>query len=328
MNASDVALQDISREYFKHIYEDSPITFYDKKTGNQLGATLKVIPKDPGQGSKEILYFIKTHQYGSTFISSCRETVALEELFVYKFLEKIKIGPETHFFYNYMAKSRGFYIATRDCNYSAKNKNKSFILYDDLIKQKNLLKSTPLQNVEESILTGLTIVDLFCRILRLTDVGNNSTNFGYVKFGGDYRVKIIDFRIREPQSYVTGAKVLFEDFLKGNGTSKYSEFVYCVLTNKDSREKIQDAQKCFNIFQEKNVNFDDSFASALKFIDDYLEKHQIFSDDQRKAKFEKLKDYVTNCSLNLKKFQDRLKIEVKDLKESEEPEMTKKIKQE
>lgn len=64
------------------------------------------------------------------------------------------------------------------------------------------------------------------------------------------KVKIIDFRIMEQQSYVTHANTLFEDFLKGNGTYNYSEFVCSVLTNKESHQKIQDVQKCFDIYRE------------------------------------------------------------------------------
>jgi hypothetical protein len=62
-----------------------------------------------------ITYYAKTHRGGfKADLSGTTYPVDLKELLVYKILELLQIGPETHFFY---IDVKEFYIVTKDVGY-------------------------------------------------------------------------------------------------------------------------------------------------------------------------------------------------------------------
>jgi hypothetical protein len=67
-----------------------------------------------------VTYYAKTHRGGfKADLSGTTYPVDLKELLVYRILELLGIGPETHFFYNDV---KEFYIATKDVAYDVVSK--------------------------------------------------------------------------------------------------------------------------------------------------------------------------------------------------------------
>ncbi|KAJ3000899.1 hypothetical protein HDV02_002362 [Globomyces sp. JEL0801] len=166
------------------------ITFSPKKSGIQTGFTC-----DVNNGVQSVRYYIKTHQYGPTEdnVKSIKPPDT-KELFVYKLLNHIGIGPQAHFIIPFHG-IKTIYIATKDCH---------------LVLLSNLTKDTANNN-------ALLQLDLISRILCLHDCATNSSNCGQV---GDTAM-IVDFRI-EKQSWGYIKADILDKFYEGNSEFHYS----------------------------------------------------------------------------------------------------------
>ena len=124
MNANVVALKQSAIEYFKYLYPNTDpskdFAFSNKREGDQVGQILKIKYIDEKKQNREVSYFIKTHQHGSNSRDSgvSAGNVDLKELFVYRALEKMGLGPKAHFFSTPFSTQNGFYIATRGFPFS------------------------------------------------------------------------------------------------------------------------------------------------------------------------------------------------------------------
>jgi hypothetical protein len=129
----------------------------------------------------------------------------LKELLVYRILELLGVGPETHFFYFDV---KDFYIATKDVGYDVANKKQEeFVTYRQLRKRHSPseLLANPL------IVEGFILTDLISQLLCITDVLNNGANVG---ISCDGHLKIIDFN--PPVTLYYQNLKIFEDWLSGN----------------------------------------------------------------------------------------------------------------
>ncbi|MCX6116511.1 MAG: hypothetical protein NT027_03145 [Proteobacteria bacterium] len=167
------------------------ITFSPKKSGVQTGFTC-----DVNNGTHFARYYIKTHQYGPTEdnVKSIKPPDT-KELFVYKLLNHIGIGPQAHFIIPSHGTKKTIYIATKDCH---------------LVLLSNLTKDTANNN-------ALLQLDLISRILCLRDCATNSSNCGQV---GETAM-IVDFRI-EKQSWGYVKADILDKFYEGNSEFHYS----------------------------------------------------------------------------------------------------------
>ena len=130
------------------------IKFYPKGSGHQVGTICDVL-----NGNKVIKYYIKTHQNGpSRNASTSFSPPDAKELFVYKLLELIGIGPIVDFILPYHGSKRTIYIATKEV---------------PLVLLSNLSKA----NANNA---ALLQVDFVTRILCLHDTSTNEGNFGLV----------------------------------------------------------------------------------------------------------------------------------------------------
>ena len=146
------------------------ISFAPKKSGIQTGFIC-----DVSNGTQTARYYIKTHQHGPTEDNAkSMQHPDTKELFVYKLLHYIGIGPHVHFIIPSHGAKRTIYIATKDCH---------------LVLLSSLTKDTANN-------TALLQLDLISRILCLRDCTTNSSNCGQV---GE-KAMIVDFRI-EKQSW-------------------------------------------------------------------------------------------------------------------------------
>ena len=145
-------------------------------------------------------FYIKT--FSRTLVPNQKETrIDVKEMFLYKLLENVSIGPETQFFLNEYSSnsgkiSCGNYIMTRDITAILKDETiterlfyedgdkKSFPIYDGAFKDRNFL-------IKFFTITSLS--SIFC----ITDaLGVNFYNYGILKTIAnqivDYDLKIID----------------------------------------------------------------------------------------------------------------------------------------
>jgi hypothetical protein len=189
-------IQTAIREYFliqhgrAHLNSNMfDITFSPKKNGVQSGFTC-----DVSNGTRAVRYFTKTHQNGPTN-DNLRSVLApdTKELFIYKLLSLIGIGPQVHFIMPYQGTKKTVYIATEEC---------------DLV----LLSELTIDTANNDALLQL---DLISRILCLRDCTTNPTNCGQV----GKNAMIVDFRIEKQQNYVD--LEILADFHKGNGRFIY-----------------------------------------------------------------------------------------------------------
>ena len=95
--------------------------FIPKRNGDQLEEFIDLILKN----GKKIRYFIKTHRHGTTKTSSSTKDVDLKEVFIYKVLELLGIGEETHFFYDPMIKI--FFYCCEGCRAFKKRKKQKIL---------------------------------------------------------------------------------------------------------------------------------------------------------------------------------------------------------
>jgi hypothetical protein len=119
-----------------------------------------------------------------------------KELFIYKLLQNIGIGPEAHFIIPTHGSTLTIYIATKDCHIR---------LLSQLTKESANIKA-------------LVQLDLISRVLCLRDCASKTSNCGQVANG---KPMIIDFRI-EKQSGGYAKPDILESFYRGNGEFNYS----------------------------------------------------------------------------------------------------------
>ncbi|KAI6201403.1 Ubiquitin-like domain-containing protein [Aphelenchoides besseyi] len=104
------AIKDSCRIYFKKIYgENVKLTFNSREDGSRSGCICTV--EDQSAINK---FFVKTHHGAGDKSSYTRYDIDLKELFVYKFLENLKIGAEIHFIGNEAFSKWIIYIASRE----------------------------------------------------------------------------------------------------------------------------------------------------------------------------------------------------------------------
>jgi hypothetical protein len=259
-----------SNQYFQTLYPGCVVTFKDKDNGVQLG-TIATIQTTEG---KTLKYYVKTHSGGllnseKNFPtqSSPAKVVDPKELLVYKVLEELGVGCESHFFGR---DDRHLYIATLDAN--TEGSFKEYAYYKDAkdTAVQAQVWGTLTQLTESIYLTGdqhqqaeawitadpvakkfvheMSKLDLLARLLWLTDFQTNTGNYGFVRLSdGSLRVKAIDFRLSEINQIdqYRCSQGSFESFLVGNGLYNYinADKVVCyALKHRQQELRVQEAK--------------------------------------------------------------------------------------
>ncbi len=164
------------------------------------------------------------------------ERVNFKELFVYKFLELIGLGPKVHFLVNPYIKD-GLFISTEDVNTDSEKFVEIGKINQMLITNLNYkLQQVMLGNVildeykEYNAIIDMLEIDTINRIFTLNDF--NTGNFGYLMSESDpidaiswlkqtHKFRVIDFlsSIKSYNGYVV--ENIGETFLEGNAVTKY-----------------------------------------------------------------------------------------------------------
>lgn len=283
MNANVVALKQSAIEYFRHLYPSADpskdFTFFNKNEGVQVGQVLRISYVDEEKQHREVSYFIKTHQNGSTSQGGdVTAGIDLKELFVYKALENMHLGPKVHFFTTGLSAQNGFYIATRGFPFSKsanKQKHKFFYTYSRFAEERKLVETTALPSVDSQVVHGLAMIDIISRIFKLSDVATNDGNFGFALRAEKIKVKIIDFRVGMSGDVYTYAEGLLQGFLVGNGAYNYLNFVRTALRDRLSIDKIAEAKAVIeSLTQNPKANFDMAVNQAYEEIVQYAIKNK------------------------------------------------------
>jgi len=232
-------LETIVEQYFSSCFPGSKIEYDDKAGGVQLGTKVNV-GLLTGEKKK---YHVKTHSAGRLASkSSAAKPVNPQELMVYKVLEHLGFGCETHFLQRSL---EDVYIATLDAGYGG-----SFNIFEKAtgalgkvgdeaygqtiwgaLQRINPTSSlndwnaieTVVQSdgVAQNFLLQVASLDMLSRILRLHDLLNNPDNFGFLETATTMPLlKVIDFRVADDTFFTVGPDN-FGGFLIGNGLYNY-----------------------------------------------------------------------------------------------------------
>jgi len=319
INESIEALEKCARDYFEAYFRSigvrlDKVEFLAKNFGDQVGRKARITYWDEASKTRQqVIYFIKTHQHGSASGSKSIKPVDPKELFVYKVLEYIGLGPESHFFFNLLSQG-GFYIATRDLGSSkptAAQKSKIFKIYDTLKE---------IVSPEESFLQGVTRADIISRIFCLRDVTTNPSNFGFVFNEDEKKCKIFDFRIESQDTYEYID--IFKGFLEGNGMFNYfDKFLKFTLKDRSETERLKTAESVLHELKAggKKMSLGDAVNRAYQEVFTYFNQDHkslgITVSEEPNGDFNK---YVKSIKTNLDKFLTGLQGKILELKTSSE----------
>ena len=287
-------LEKVTKDYFSNHFEGSRVTFDTKTNGVQLGVIANIIL----EGKKVHRFYVKTHSEGKLVSkSSAPKPVNPRELLIYKILENLGFGCETHFF----ARSpEDVYIATLDAREGGE-----FFLFEEAVKdEENLgkslwgflgtidttLENDDLQEIEaqleedpaaQNFVEQFSALDALSRILRLHDCLNNPENFGFYRDENSplNRARVIDFRI--PNEIDT--PIVFDHFygfIKGNGLFNYSASHKTLCYALRQRPTEHRVNTTLRILTEGSLSrlaetIEESFGSVLEYL-----QGDIFSENR------------------------------------------------
>ncbi len=207
------------------------LQFFPKHDGVQLGTRAHVTLPD----GELLKYYIKTHSGGKlASVSSAAKAIDPRELLVYKVLEHLGVGCETHFFHRSF---EDVFIATLDASHAEGSSFSTFqratdihddTLWGSLHSQLNRHKDFRViedniqsDHIAQNFLLQVASLDMMSRIFRLHDLLNNANNFGFcTSLTRTLCLKVLDFRLTDDTDSSVG-EAQFNGFLVGNGMFNY-----------------------------------------------------------------------------------------------------------
>jgi len=235
-------LDNCARQYFAQRFPSSTVQFDLKLTGVQMGCLARVaLPT-----GELLTYHIKTHSSGRRESKSgCADAKPVDprELLVYKALEHLGIGCETHLLHQSL---EDFYIATLDAGHEEGSSFSTFrratgcrttsgdALYGESLwgslSQLKYSKESRAMEVNDGIaqdaiaqnfMLQMTSLNLISRIFRLRDLLDNADNYGFcTSAAGQPLLKALDFRLSQDFN-MSLYHDHFGGFLVGSGLFNY-----------------------------------------------------------------------------------------------------------
>lgn len=327
-------IEESTKSYFESIFPGSRITTSFKRGGDQLGCVAEVTLS----AGQVLTYFVKTHSGGlRSGHSSAAKLVNPAELLVYKVLEGLRVGPQSHFFGR---DGQNLYIATLDAgtevNSDGRLTQAPFKEYEyfkdarDHTVQAKLwgnLSNLPtevefsesqheiaeaLVNAEDGIARNfvreVAKLDLLARIMRLTDFQTNPGNYGFIqRIDGRMQAKAIDFRLHSTDpNEVRFGEHFFNGFLNGNGYVDYSstgKAMYYALRKRQTHLRVHEVKLILDEELQKFENIVD--VACNKVLETLLNQVMMSTDDQNSRKKE-LEQYAEIIKANFLMFKDHL----------------------
>lgn len=273
------------------------ISFKKKKDGEQTGAIASVTFKTRNNLIFDTFY-IKTHQNGISSQHRISNLLDPREIFVYKFLFLIGIGPEVHFYFSF-TNPNDFYIATKTVD---KIDNK-FSTINDLITIDEEFRTSYQTCIKYK--ESIVYVELLSKMLFLSDIASNSHSYGFIeKFESIEGVKIVDFLIKD--EYIENEIDMVQRFIESQSCRSHP-----FLFEFEKQFKIETVRKILNTYGQ---SFIENLIKAKDFTNEFLNKNEYqkwlsrsLSEKDSSTfvnKLEIYKEYVDLVSRNIQKFID------------------------
>lgn len=246
-----------------------------KVFGAQFGGVLSITKSVDNTEEKR---FFKTHQDGSRFTGfsgklfnsksiSLAKSVNVEELLIYKLLEKLKIGPEVKFIVNPFV-NNDIYIVTKDLG---KGDGIEFEIAGKIPGE----MSAEFKNDKQMILQ-FTIFDLISRVLGINDL--NPGNYGVQYNGNNKLVKILDFRA--PYQPMVLNNITFKSYFNANGGIYIpgDKVAKIVLSNRSKDQKNQDGKEALKVLNISKEEFKEIVNDSKSEINEIMNKTDTVSE--------------------------------------------------
>lgn len=257
-------IKESSARYFQDKYPGSTVTCSSKMGGDQLGTVVKVQTAD----DRTLIYYVKTHSKGlKSGHSSAAQLLVPQELMVYKVLEGLGIGCESHLFGR---DGKHFYIATLDANtdgefkeyskFDRDNPNIMAPIWGSLInigddarkneaEHESIEASISSDQVAQSFIHQMSTLDILARLMLLTDLQTNGDNFGFIRsvLPSLSSLRVLDFRLHETDNFKLTERD-FGGFLVGNGFFNYyaaDKAVCYALRNRPMQYRVSEVKSIF-----------------------------------------------------------------------------------
>lgn len=310
-------------------FKDCHYQIKHKTGGVQMG--LRALVTFPGTQTP-ITYYVKTHSRGlASERSSAAKRVNPQELVVYKLLEALGFGCEVHFFER---SPQDVYIATRDANIIDDAHAttppalgvQNFFLFQALENDEALgvpfwgtlnenattyrkdaveeaIKDDP---VALAILDQMAALDLLSRLLGLSDLLNNSENFGFVRKDDTcFMARVIDFRISK-QTVLRLTKDHFGGFLEGNGLFNYAAAHRTIRYALRDRVESLRVATALRMLEGPLQNLAAEAGRAAEAVKTYFTKDDTF-EDCLEPLLSELETYKDNIQHNFQLFYENMK---------------------
>ena len=243
------------------------VTCLPKVSGQQVGTKVEV--KKTPEDDHPIYFHVKTHQEfcsksHSNFLAITSDGtgyVNFKELFIYKVLEHLGVGPKTLFIIDkdlaHCRVEESILIATQDLGYTKRpaERKKSFRIFSEV---RDDLSTQPMTDINVATRRDIVIIDMLSRIFLLEDVMINQGNFGMVMSqatddvdaSAKIKWKILDFlppkrELGRGDDYTYGRHYpggvnIFHSFKIGNVSHTYDreglEIIGTILAEENARD--------------------------------------------------------------------------------------------
>lgn len=328
-------IEESTRGYFESLFQGSKVATSWKRGGDQLGCVAEVTLPN----GQVLTYFVKTHSGGlRSGHSSAAKLVNPSELLVYKVLEGLGIGPQSHFFGR---DGHNLYIATLDAGmqlsadgtitqvpfkeyeYFKNDQQDPSVqaqLWGDLSQLPTDVDFSAAQHIQAEALVNaesgiarnfvheVAKLDVIARIMRLTDFQTNPGNYGFAP-GPDGKLKsrAIDFRLNSTDpNEIRFGEYFFKGFLDGNGYFDYSstgKAMYYSLRKRQQHLRVQEAQ----IIMERELQeFEAVVDRASKYVSGTLSTQIPMTENDQASRQIELAQYAEIIKANFKRFKNQL----------------------
>ena len=322
-----------TKQYFEFHHPHSTVQYNIKTGGVQLGIKVNVTLHT----TEVKKYFVKTHSNGRiSSKSSAASLVNPKELLVYKVLEHLGIGCESHFF---QRSAEDVYIATLDAGHGGSFNvfkkaagNLDFggdeVYGHSLWGMLHSVGTDPTRNdwkfiedaaqhdmISKNFFVQIAALDLVSRILRLHDLLNNPDNFGFFSKDGELpTLKVIDFRVAEDTHYTVGPDQ-YGGFLIGNGFYNYAQshrtLRYC-LHDRPQNERVSTA---LDVLTKGSLSrFSECVECAFQDVCKYITETKEFTLSMQKM-LNQLRPFYEALLKNIVFFSDMLQKSQRDFHE-------------
>lgn len=315
-------LEEVIKTFLKEHYPQATHIQFQTKTGGDQMGSIAIIELGEGERLK---FYIKTHSEGrKASLSSAAKIFDPNELFVYKVLEALGLGCETHF----CARSpEDVYIVTRDAAEGG-----HFFLFQQATKEEEgvgnslwgglgRLSNSPRENKnnEETIEKGLAYdpaaqnfahqlvtADVLARLLGLHDLLNNPDNFGFFQSADSEfpALRVLDFRL--DVNSVEFIDPIFYGLLSGNGTFHYAAAHKTLGWLLHERTRAKRVATALHILTSGSLQtLEEAVENAYQSVCDFIQETPAF-EAYRDKFIQDLTDYRNSLQQNRRRLIDLL----------------------